>query len=137
MPSPLSHHLCFRLARAARSTMGLYERRCREIGLTPMQLLVLGALQERNAVTVGELAEELGFDQTTMTRILQRMVEAKLVEQIPDPADRRIRRIYLHRDAKKMLKKWMATVQELDENLTASLSPEELAAFFQTLEKLK
>lgn len=136
MKENVRHHLCFQLARVSRRMMGLYERRCRAVGLTPIQLLVLGILQEQNATTISELAFELGFDASTMTRIIQRMVDAKLVERMVDPGDRRMQRVYLHKDVKRRLKAWMNEAQKLESEMSAYLTSSEYATLDQLLKKL-
>ena len=137
MTDKVSDQASFRIARISRKIMSHYERRCRDVGVTPVQLLVLSALNHRNASTIGELADELGFDSTTMTRFIQRMIELKLVERIADPADRRVQRVYLHKEAKKRLKSWLAAAEKIETELFAQLNEADRTALELTLATLE
>lgn len=57
--------------------------------LTPTRLRALDVVAERGGVRVGELAERLGIDETTATRLVDRLQSLGLVERRPDEDDRR------------------------------------------------
>ncbi len=135
MSGKIENHLCFRVARASRRLMSIYERRCRSLGLTPVQLLVLGLLQEQNAATITDLATTLGFDASTMTRIIQRMVDTKLVERLADPGDRRVQRVYIHKDTKRRVKSLLAEADAIEAELSRLLSTEERESFETLLDR--
>ncbi|MFE5813070.1 MarR family winged helix-turn-helix transcriptional regulator [Streptomyces sp. NPDC056479] len=60
-------------------------------GLTPQQVKVLLALDE--ALPMRRIAERLGADPSNLTGMVDRLQSRDLVERVPDPSDRRIKRI--------------------------------------------
>ena len=68
------------------------------LGLTMTQVRVLSALQMEDGLAAGELAERLNVRPSTVTRIVDRLVQNKLVSRDVDERDRRLVR---HRLTKK------------------------------------
>lgn len=66
-----------------------------ELGLTATQAYSLLALHEGGEVAMNELASEMRLHGTTMTRMVDSLVEKGLAERRPDPQDRRIVRVGL------------------------------------------
>jgi DNA-binding MarR family transcriptional regulator len=95
-----------RSAAELRSALRRFDRRSEEIarrhGLTPRQylllLLIKGAPDGRERSTVSELVERLQLTQSTVTELVQRAVEAGLVERIPSASDGRVVHLTLSRE---------------------------------------
>ncbi len=64
-------------------------------GLTPFHYLVLCCLWEEDGLSTSGIAEKLGQLGATLTGVVDRMEERKLVYRERDPADRRVVRIWL------------------------------------------
>lgn len=64
-------------------------------GLTAAQAYSVLALHERGEVTMNELASEMRLHTTTMTRMVDSLVEKGLAERRSDPEDRRVVRVGL------------------------------------------
>ena len=73
----------------------LYSEALRPLRLTTRQYGVLSRLWREDSQTVDALVAALYTDQSSLSRVLHRMVKAKLVTRRPDPEDRRARRISL------------------------------------------
>lgn len=82
---PVSHQL-FRAARLHRMLAGYL---LRDLGLHRGQELLLMHLWDSGPARQTELIEVLDSDSPTMTRMVQRLEKAGLVERVPDPTDRR------------------------------------------------
>jgi DNA-binding MarR family transcriptional regulator len=67
--------LCLASRRAARRITRVYDRELRPYGLRATQFTILVMLSLRGAATIGELAEGLGAERTTLTRNLA-LIEA-------------------------------------------------------------
>jgi len=74
MPSPLSvdplaldRQVCFALAAASRSVIGLYRPILEPLGLTHPQYLVMLALWERSPRTVRDIGEALHLEPATLS----------------------------------------------------------------------
>ena len=72
-----------------------FEQNARELGLTRSQCQVLAHLSRNDGIQQGLLADILEVEPITLTRILDRLEAAGLVERRPHPKDRRIRRLSL------------------------------------------
>jgi DNA-binding MarR family transcriptional regulator len=83
--------LCLASRRAARRITRVYDRELRRYGLRATQFTILAMLSLRGATTIGELAEALGAERTTLTRNLA-LIEAEDWVQIQlDAEDARSR----------------------------------------------
>ena len=82
--------LTFNLARAGRVLSRAFEEVAGEAGLTAPQFATLVLLSERGPLAVGEIAEGLGADRTTLARNLDVMRRDGLIAGAPSP-DRRLR----------------------------------------------
>ncbi len=92
------------------------------LGLTMTQVRVLYTLQIEDRLAAGELAERLNVRPSTVTRIVDRLVQNKLVARDVDESDRRLVR---HR----LTKKGASVFRELQ-----SMGRERLARVFDQLD---
>ena len=72
---------CFRLRRASRRVTQVYDHELAAVGLSLNQYSILRR-SEREPRVLGELADELGMDRTTLTRNLSPLVDAGLLETV-------------------------------------------------------
>lgn len=86
---------CLLLKRAARLVTQLYDEHLRPVGLRVGQFSLLATLRHADGLAMGELAERMSMDRTTLTRSLKPMVDAGWIEAVPDPGDRRRTRLGL------------------------------------------
>lgn len=87
----LASCVCLGLNRAARATARRYDAALKPLGLTSGQFTLLSALMRERPAPIGALAEALGLDRTTLSRNLQPLQAAKLVEVKADPRDARVK----------------------------------------------
>lgn len=95
MTLPLPHMICFSLYSATHAMQGAYKPLLDDIGLTYPQYLVLMALWDADAQTVGQLAQALQLESNTLTPLLKRMQAQGLVHRDRDSADERQVRVTL------------------------------------------
>jgi DNA-binding MarR family transcriptional regulator len=90
-PAPSVEFECVaqNLRRAARLVTRRYEEALRPVDLTASQFTILQALRGGRKIPQGMLAEILGFEQTTMTRLAALMLKRALITSEPDPDDKR------------------------------------------------
>jgi len=79
------------MRRASRLISRRYEEALRPMDLTSSQYTILQALSGRPGIPFGLMAKGLGFDQTTLSRLLQPLKKRSLLELKPNPADGRQR----------------------------------------------
>jgi MarR family transcriptional regulator, organic hydroperoxide resistance regulator len=78
-PLALDRQVCFALAVASRSVIGLYRPVLGPLGLTHPQYLVMLALWQHESLSVRELGLLLQLDSGTLSPLLKRLVSAELV----------------------------------------------------------
>lgn len=91
----LENQVCFALAVASRSVIGMYRPLLEPLGLTHPQYLVMLALWERGPHSVRELGEALRLEPATLSPLLKRLEALHYVRRDRDPADERALRIAL------------------------------------------
>ena len=91
----LDRNLGFLLHDVARLMRKRFEQNARDLGLTRSQCQVLAHLARNEGIHQGALAELLEIEPITLTRIIDRLEEAGLVERLLHHRDRRVRLLRL------------------------------------------
>ena len=91
----LDRNLGFLLHDVARLMRKRFEQNARELGLTRSQCQVLAHLARNEGIQQSSLAELLEIEPITLTRIVDRLEEAGLVERLLLRGDRRVRLLRL------------------------------------------
>jgi len=73
--------------------------------LSPSSMAALATIERRGPLTPSELAEYEGIKRPTATRVLQRLLEAGLIERTADPTDGRSAVVSVTREGAALLKK--------------------------------
>ena len=73
--------------------------------LSPSSMAALATIERRGPLTPSELAEFEGIKRPTATRVLQRLLEAGLIERTADPSDGRSAVVSVTREGAALLKK--------------------------------
>lgn len=85
----LENQLCFPLYAASRLVTKCYQPLLDELGLTYPQYLVLLVLWETDSVNLSVLSERLHLQSNTLTPLLKRMQEMKLIDRVRSQEDER------------------------------------------------
>ncbi|MFB9719641.1 MarR family winged helix-turn-helix transcriptional regulator [Planobispora longispora] len=88
-PLSLENQVCFALAVASRSVIGLYRPVLEPMGLTHPQYLVMLALWQRAPLSVKDLSRLLQLEPATLSPLLKRLEAAGLIERRRSRADER------------------------------------------------
>ncbi|ORM26052.1 MarR family transcriptional regulator [Williamsia sp. 1135] len=88
-PLALERQVCFALAVANRTVLGVYRPLLEPLGLTHPQYLVMLALWERAPMSVREIASALQLDSPTLSPLLKRLEAAGLITRTRTAADER------------------------------------------------
>lgn len=73
----------------------VFDRRARHMGVTRTQWLALTRLHRRAGANQSELADMMEIEKATAGRIIDRLEDRGWVERRADPGDRRVNRMYL------------------------------------------
>ena len=88
-PLPLDEQLCFSLYAASMAVSRMYKPLLDGLGITYPQYLVLNVLWENKRCSVGEIAERLSLEPSTVTPLLKRLEAAGLAVRERDSQDER------------------------------------------------
>ena len=118
--------LPFEIAETAHAMRRAFDRRAVSLGVTRAQWKVLFRLTRFPGLRQVELAEMLDVEPITLSRIVDRLEEASLVERVPDPADRRAWRLQVTENAKPLVEKLNALGTELVDEAFEGVEQSEL-----------
>lgn len=68
-------------------------RRLGDTGLSPSQISALTSIERHGPLTLGALADHERVAPPSITKVVEKLVEAGLVVRVPDPVDRRVTRV--------------------------------------------
>lgn len=109
LPFAITHEvrdtcICLHVQRAARAVARRFDEAMRPVGLTNGQFSLLMSLNRPEAARMGEVAEVLAMDRTTLTAALKPLERRGLVTVAVDESDRRSRRLALTPAGRKLLR---------------------------------
>jgi MarR family transcriptional regulator for hemolysin len=125
------------LSDVARLIRTVFDRRVRDIGLTRAQWLVLTRLYRKPGASQTELAEMLEIDRASAGRMIDRMEKGGWLERRPDAGDRRVNRLFLTGEARRLhARMWEIAESTIDDAL-APLSAAEREQFTRLAGRVK
>jgi DNA-binding MarR family transcriptional regulator len=107
------------------------------IDLTKEQMLLLKCLHEEDGQVQNSLAEITERDKASLARLVSTMEKKNMVARIPGTGDRRINRIFLTRDGRKIFEATLPVIAEIMNGLQQGISEEEINAAIETLKKVQ
>lgn len=123
------------LDRTARKVKQYAQRQfnAQEFDITVDQWLVLKNLKEQQHLNQTELAELLGKDHPTLTRIIDLLCKKELVERRVNPCDRRSFTVHLTPIGKKKVDEWSPKMGEIRMKAWEKLSEKDYIDFKRIL----
>ena len=121
-------------AHALRKAFG---RRVASLGVTGAQWKVLFKLTLKPGLRQTDLADMLDLEPITLTRIIDRLQEAGLVERSPDPTDRRAWRLHVTAKAEPVVEKLRAIAAELTAEAFAGVNPKDIETTRKVLAQVR
>ena len=125
------------LANTAKTVSRAFNDALAEAGGTLPIWLILTALRGERWRTQAELARSLRIEGPTLTRHLDGMERAGLVERRRDPSNRRAVQVELTEQGAELHSRLRASVVAFDQLLTGGLEAEDLDALRSQLERLE
>jgi DNA-binding MarR family transcriptional regulator len=129
--------LPFEIAETAHALRRAFDRRAVTLGVTRAQWKVLFRLSRTPGLRQVELADMLDVEPITLSRIVDRLQEAGLVERVADPADRRAWRLQLTDKAQPLIAKLRKLAEVLVDEAFAGLDADEVATMRSSLQKIR
>lgn len=129
--------LPYLLSDSARLLRRAFDARVRTLGMTSRQARLLLILHVTEGENQGYYAELLEVEPISLTRMVDRMEEAGLIERRRDPADRRAWRLFLTDRSRCVIDQVRDCLTGLEDEMLAGLEPEQREALGQMLESIR
>jgi len=132
--------ICSRVRRTARRVSQIYDRHLEPFGLSITQFGIMAQLRRAPELSIGELAERMVMDPTSLTRSLKPLERMGHPRLAVDPHDRRTRRLSLTPEGLAVLRAarpgWEAAQSEVQVALGETASADLVARLDDTLARL-
>jgi DNA-binding MarR family transcriptional regulator len=113
------------------------DKQARRYGLTRAQWAVLAKLERTEGLKQTEIADLMEMQPITLTRLIDKLCDAGLIERRSDDSDRRVNRLYLTEAAKPLMAKLAVLRSEITQTALASLSNADTHRLVDELESIK
>src|SRR5262245_14953321 len=115
--------ISFLLGKAYQHVNQAAKQRLAPYGVTPVQFALLNVLWAEDGLSGADLGARLQLDSDTITGVIDRLAHFGLVERQPDPADRRINRVYLTARAGELQGALSREIEQLNVEFFGVFSP--------------
>lgn len=132
----LERHVGHWLRLVANHVSGALARRLEEHGCTVAEWVALRWLFDRPAATNTALVAALGMTKGAVTKVVDRLVDKRLVARRVDVADRRVARLAPTRAGRALVPKLAALADANDEHFFGQLRAAERRALIGTLRRI-
>ncbi len=131
--------LCFRARRVSRTLTRVYEEALRDLDLQATQLTLLSAItlmsrREEGAGSMGELAEVLSLDPTTVSRNVRLLRDDGLVRLERSPRDGRVRLVLPTGEGERALAEALPRWKRAHRRVVEALGPDAAADLRERLD---
>lgn len=133
----MSEPISFLMADASRLFRRAFDAEARSIGITGQQWRVLATLARQPGSKQGQVAEWIEVEPITLSRMIDRLQDAGMVERRADPADRRAWCLYLTDQAIPLVEDMRAIANRLLEVALDGFSPVEMASFANFIDRFR
>jgi len=139
-PEKVTVDIIANIEKDLRYISGIIKQKGREMlshyKITPPQFVALQWLFEDGDMTIGELSNKMYLACSTTTDLVDRMEKNLLVERVKDPSDRRVVRIHLLEEGKRIIDEVIKKRQVYLEEILKNFSIEETLLLQSSLSKL-
>lgn len=132
----LDNCIFYLLSRSARSGARFYKKQLEELGLTPVQSIVLQALAVNNGCTTSQLGKVAELDSATLTGVLDRLSPAGFIERKASSDDRRTQHIHLTNQGHEVTETLDSLTEEANTKFLADLNEQETSELKALLSRL-
>ena len=117
-------------------SQGLFQEEAGSLGLTSVQYAALSMIREVPGIDQVRLSSLIAFDKTTIVKVLDRLVEKKLITRTRSPDDRRSNRLQATDEGVMVHKQSAPMLDRSDRRIVAPLSAAEQRQFMELLTRL-
>ncbi len=121
----------------ARTFTNAYAKLMAPLGLTRPQARVIACVMRYPGITQADLCEYIGVGRMAMSGLIDRMESKDLVSRSEDPSDRRVKRVFLTRNARKLLPDLKEIADVLYEKSMSTIKTKDLKTTKAVLSTIK
>lgn len=136
MRHSLRDYIGYRILQVHRSHRNRAEAAFNELGLHTGQEWVLFQLWKEEGLTQSQLVENLGVEPPTITKTIDRLEKAGLVQRRPDIEDARVSRVYLTPKGRALQSPVEKIWRDLEARTVEGLSETEIALMLRLLDQI-
>jgi DNA-binding MarR family transcriptional regulator len=125
--------LAILLVRAGHSTLRAVGAELAPFQVSLNQYVVLARLAARGEISAGALAREIAIGSGAMTRLIDRMVQQRLIERHADGKDRRVVRLGLTSEGRRLFDALGDAALRVQTLLTQGMDSDEIDCFTHSL----
>ena len=104
--------------------------------VTPPQWGVLALLHGEDGLTIGVISQRRGIDAPTVTGIVKRLEQMALVERLHDREDRRVVKVYLTEEGRRIVQSLYPVVMAFNDTMLCDFAESERAHFLAMLQHI-
>jgi DNA-binding MarR family transcriptional regulator len=113
------------LSKAYQKGQNLVQKRLKKYGLTNIQYLVLEVLWKMEGITASETGKILSIDKTTLSGVIERMVDSQWVIKKQGENDKRVFQLYPSEKANQLKEKLIDERKKSNDQLLSDFTVEE------------
>lgn len=133
----MSDNIGFLLNDTARLFRRAFNARVKDSGMTALQWRLMVYLRRNEGIRQGPLAELIEVEPITLSRMVDRLADAGLIERRPDPADRRAWLLFLTPAATARLEAISGPALALVDEATEGMNAAEMAELTRLVERMQ
>lgn len=133
----MSETIGFLLNDTARLFRRAFNARTKSSGITALQWRLITYLKRHEGIRQGPLADLIEVEPITLSRMVDRLVEAELIERRADPADRRAWQLFLTARARQLLDGMRPIAEALTADASEGLTAAEQATLVELVERVR
>ena len=115
----------------------MFDRIVRNLGTSRSQWWVLAFLSRDDGSPQTNLADELDVGKVALGGLVDRLEEAGMVERRADPIDRRVKRVFLTKEGRRLVSQNKELDKRVNETTLNGVSETDFETTMRTLEKMK
>ena len=135
----LNNSIGYRLANVGRLVVNRLNKNFKDnnFPVTHEQWAIMIRLWEEDGQTQNKLAESIGKDQPSISRLINNLEKSGLVMRTPHPVDKRTNLIFLSQKGRKLQVGLIEQAQKTANQTAEGIPADELEIFLRVLEKIK
>jgi MarR family transcriptional regulator, lower aerobic nicotinate degradation pathway regulator len=124
------------LRRCHQISVGIFLHKCGQYELTPLQYVVLSALDSLGPSDQVSLGGVVALDRTTITHVITKLLDRSLISRKVSSKDKRFKIVKVTTNGQRLLRSVQTSVEAVQTQLLEPLTAEEAATLIQLLAKV-